>query len=196
MDRLAKLDWFHVAKIDRRNLLVLAGLLAPTWSSGQVAHAQTNSQRLLQAPPVAQIIRPNSPAVVAVRPEALERLPRSLAVPSPVPHAGEAFVDLEIVYTDDDATIYNPATKQDDAVHLRYYRDARSNRPQKTRFVAPTIEVVPGDTVRLTLHNKLPSGDPSCVRLASDPDLPHCLITPTFTLTDSGSARRETATTS
>jgi L-ascorbate oxidase len=172
MDRFPKLDSFHVAKIDCRNLLVLAGLLAATSSSGQVAHAQTDSERLLQAPPVAQIMRPNAPAAVAVRPEALERLPGPLAVPSPVPPAGEAFLDLDIVYTD--ATIYNPATNKDDAVHLRSYRDARSNSAVKIPFVAPTIEVVPGDTVRLTLHNKLPSEDPSCVRLPSDPDLPHC----------------------
>jgi FtsP/CotA-like multicopper oxidase with cupredoxin domain len=40
-------------------------------------------------------------------------------------------------------------------------------------FVAPTIEVAPGETVRLSRDNKLPAADPSCPG-GSDPNIPHC----------------------
>jgi len=57
---------------------------------------------------------------------------------------------LPIKYTD--GTIYNPATGKDDKVRLRSYGD---------RFLAPTILMEPGQTVRISLSNQLPA-EPNC----------------------------------
>ncbi|MBK8174265.1 MAG: multicopper oxidase domain-containing protein [Rhodospirillales bacterium] len=83
--------------------------------------------------------------------------------------SGEKRFDLDVVYTD--SAIYNPATRRKDKVHLRSYSGTgvNPNRP----FVAPTIEVDPGDTVRITLNNRLPA-DPSCTQHADGPNVPHC----------------------
>jgi FtsP/CotA-like multicopper oxidase with cupredoxin domain len=77
--------------------------------------------------------------------------------------------DLNIVYTD--STLYNPATGKHDKVRLRSYVGTDTN--PKRPYVAPTIEVTPGDTVRITLHNKLPA-DSSCLDWSGDVNTPHC----------------------
>ncbi len=62
-------------------------------------------------------------------------------------------LDLNIVYTP--SRIYNPASGSYDHVYLRSYNgtDVDPNAP----FVAPSIEVKPGDKLTIALHNKLPS---------------------------------------
>jgi FtsP/CotA-like multicopper oxidase with cupredoxin domain len=81
---------------------------------------------------------------------------------------GEKQLDLNIVYTD--STLYNPGTGRKDRVRLRSYAGA-SVDPDRP-YVAPTVEVFPGDTVRITLNNKLPD-DPGCVA-GDNPNIPHC----------------------
>lgn len=83
---------------------------------------------------------------------------------------GEKVLDLNIVYTDGE--IYNPSSGQYDKVRLRSYKGTGIN--PDAPFVSPTIETVPGETVRISLNNKLPVGDQSCT---SDPlrmNSPHC----------------------
>ena len=84
----------------------------------------------------------------------------------------------EIVYQLDvdyiDGEIWNPATQRNDKVRLRGYTGdgMEPDRP----FVSPTIEMRPGQTVRMNLRNKLPM-DPSCVghdTKGHDPNIPHC----------------------
>ena len=68
------------------------------------------------------------------------------------PHAGhERLLDLVIDYTR--STIYDPASGQNVPVLLRSYHgtDVDPQRP----FVAPTIDVTPGDTVRINLDTRL-----------------------------------------
>lgn len=90
--------------------------------------------------------------------------------PQTGPRAGiERQLDLNIEYTN--SKLYNPATGTDDQVHLRSYVGTDTN-PQRP-YVAPTIEVTPGDTVRITLHNKLPA-DSSCTDWKGDANTPHC----------------------
>jgi FtsP/CotA-like multicopper oxidase with cupredoxin domain len=84
----------------------------------------------------------------------------------------EATLDLRIDFTD--AQIYNPGTRQYDKVRLRSYRDAHEEAPPTVPFVAPTIEVMPGETVRITLLNKLPT-EPNCEQ--SPVNQPHCFNT-------------------
>jgi FtsP/CotA-like multicopper oxidase with cupredoxin domain len=144
--------------------LALTGFVQP-------AMTQEIADRILTSPPVAQIfnIGPNGTASARsplTTPSLAARLPSGL------PAGRERSLDLDITYTD--STIYNPATNRQDAVHLRSYRDAHSTIPPKVPFVAPTIEVAPGDTVRISLNNRLPADDPSCPGQPGQPDIPHC----------------------
>ena len=79
--------------------------------------------------------------------------------------------------------LYNPDTKRYDQVYLRGYVDSlapdqpsdtnkTSETPQKA-YVAPTIEVEPGNTVRIKLHNKLPY-DGECIKHPDNINKPHC----------------------
>lgn len=81
----------------------------------------------------------------------------------------EVFYDLDVTYID--SKIYNPGTGQEEAVRLRGYTGAGvdPNAP----YVAPTIEMRPGQTVRMTLNNKLPA-DPECLDWGGDVNTPHC----------------------
>ncbi|MEM9265752.1 MAG: multicopper oxidase family protein [Cyanobacteria bacterium P01_F01_bin.13] len=82
----------------------------------------------------------------------------------------EKIFDLNIAYTD--GQLYNPATQRYDKVYLRSYvgTDTSPERP----YVAPTIELNPGDTARISLHNKLPA-DSTCTDWQGDVNTPHCL---------------------
>ena len=90
---------------------------------------------------------------------------------APQPHAGrERLLDLVIQYTHN--TIYNPGTKTYVPVYLRSYTGTDVD-PQ-VPFVAPTIDVTPGDTVRINLDNRLPQ-DKSCdVTEPGKMNTPHC----------------------
>ncbi|MBK8208615.1 MAG: multicopper oxidase domain-containing protein [Rhodospirillales bacterium] len=83
--------------------------------------------------------------------------------------AGEKQIELNVVYSD--SAIYNPGTGRKDRVRLRSYvgADADPRRP----YVAPTIDVAPGDTVRITLNNKLPA-DLACIDPSENVNAPHC----------------------
>jgi L-ascorbate oxidase len=82
---------------------------------------------------------------------------------------GRRDFDLTVAYTDN--KIWNPATQRFDKVHLRSYTGDGVN--PDAPFVAPVIEVRPGQTVSMTLHNKLPA-DPSCTAHDGDVNKPHC----------------------
>jgi L-ascorbate oxidase len=92
-----------------------------------------------------------------------------LAAPAGSRMTTKKALDLNVVYTD--SSIYNPGTGRADKVRLRSYAGAGVN--PGAPYVAPTIEVNPGDTVDITLHNKLPP-DPSCFGMDMHPDVPHC----------------------
>jgi L-ascorbate oxidase len=82
--------------------------------------------------------------------------------------ASEAAFDLNVAYTV--GQIWNPATNRFDRVNLRSYQGNQVD--PEAPFVSPTIEVTPGDTIRLTLHNRLPA-DAGCAH-AHDMNTPHC----------------------
>jgi len=89
--------------------------------------------------------------------------------PASTAETGDRRLNLNVVYTD--GQLYNPANGRNDKVHLRSYNG--TDVSPTTPYVAPTIQVRPGDTVRVALDNKLPA-DPSC----TDPNwlinVPHC----------------------
>jgi FtsP/CotA-like multicopper oxidase with cupredoxin domain len=81
----------------------------------------------------------------------------------------EVAYDLNVTYADGE--IWNPATQKADKVRLRSYQGAQSALP---RFIAPKIDVFPGQTVRITLHNNLPD-DPTCrIKGGGSADTPNC----------------------
>src|SRR5262249_34802720 len=108
---------------------------------------------------------PAAPRLVTDPPKAALRRPQAAVGPAlagargQVPPSHEAFLDLNIQYTR--ASIYNPGTGQNDTVNLRSYRDAHEMVPPKVPFVAPTIEIFPGETVRIPVPQK-PPDEPNC----------------------------------
>jgi FtsP/CotA-like multicopper oxidase with cupredoxin domain len=110
------------------------------------------------------------PQAVGPRKKGVHATPMLSAAAITAQTPGEKQLDLHVVFTD--SKIYNPNTGVYDKVHLRSYEgtDVDPNAP----YVAPTIEVVPGDTIRMTLHNDLPVDDPSCPKVITNMDHPHC----------------------
>ncbi|WP_420360334.1 hypothetical protein [Agrobacterium vitis] len=101
----------------------------------------------------------------------LYRVPPSA---TPQPHAGrEQVLDLKVVYTE--GRIRKPGGSPDnpfDRVRLRSYQG--TNVDPNHPFVAPTIEAMPGDTIRVRLDNQLPP-DPSCTDANTSVDTPPLL---------------------
>ena len=91
------------------------------------------------------------------------------------PNSREVKLDLNIEYVD--GVIYNPRTGVDDKVRLRGY--TQDGLPLPERFVSPSLDVRPGDTVRIALNNKLPAVsspyDAGCAQAAGyNHNIPHC----------------------
>ena len=114
-------------------------------------------------------LRPRAPAT---------KLDTMLAVPAKPAatpaDAREVIFDLNIVYSDPNSNpnskLWNPTENRYDKVDLRSYQGTDVD---PTRFVAPLIELYPGQTVRMTLHNKLPF-DPTCPAAGGSANVPHC----------------------
>ena len=142
-------------------------------SHAAIAVALTGLALLASGPAAAQSAERSvaNPAVLAAEAPGRPATPgiAMAAQPGPgfTPH--ERVLDLDIEYID--GQIFNPATGRYDKVHLRGYGGTGTD---PDRFVSPTIEVAPGDTIRVNLNNKLPP-DPSCVMHDEKmPDGPHC----------------------
>jgi len=116
-----------------------------------------------------------NPRVLGAEPAPPPQPMLTTATPGGKPLAHERVLDLNIVYTD--GQIFNPATGSYDKVRLRSY-DGTDVDP-KIPYVSPTIEVRPGDTIRVNLDNQLPF-DASCLpgKMAEHMDdmlnTPHC----------------------
>ena len=139
-----------------RHGVLAAGLTALLLAAPQ-AHAA--AERLVANPPVLGE-RPAA-AAPALAPDAASTLPLS--------PTRDHLLDLYVTYTD--GKLYNPATGVEDKVRLRSYQGASvdPNAP----YVSPTIAITPGDTIRMTLHNKLPA-DASCGTQHAHDNTPHC----------------------
>ncbi len=138
--------------------LTMALPAASTAHAQDVVNPQITDARVVSNPPLLQSrkLRSRTTALVAMPQDA-----------SAVSH--EALYDLNVIYTD--GTIWNPATQRVDKVKLRSYQgtDVNPNVP----FVSPMLDVVPGDTIRISLNNKLPA-DPSCTSSGGSMNTPHC----------------------
>ncbi|WP_313914506.1 multicopper oxidase family protein [Tahibacter sp.] len=120
----------------------------------------------VDAPPVAAQIKRAAEMVRKGAAESVESL-HGMRLPAVAPH--EAKLALDIDFTE--STIFNPATGKDDRVKLRSYRSPGTD--PKIPFVAPLIEIQPGETVRIALNNKLPK-EPDCARNIPSINTPHC----------------------
>jgi FtsP/CotA-like multicopper oxidase with cupredoxin domain len=148
--------------------VVRVRLLAGVVASGLVPVSALPAAAEIVNPPVLQDER---------TPIAVPTLKGAVEAPTPgearAPR-GDRVLDLKIVYTDNQ--LYNPATGGYDKVHLRSYT-GKGVDPDSP-YVSPTIEAIPGDTVRITLDNQLPAGpqpgDPGCMAAGQMPDMPHC----------------------
>ncbi len=140
-------------------VLFLSGLvLSP-------AVAQETDNLFANPPSLPQVAPAEEAATTPGLPRARSAL--SLAT-TPQPHAGrERAFDLSIDLKN--GTLYDPSQRRNQKVSLRGYigTDVKSDA-----FVAPQIDVTPGDTVRITLHNKL-KGSEGCTG-GAEPDKPHC----------------------
>ncbi|SFP41807.1 Multicopper oxidase with three cupredoxin domains (includes cell division protein FtsP and spore coat protein CotA) [Nitrosomonas cryotolerans] len=73
--------------------------------------------------------------------------------------------------------IFNPYSGKYNKVNLRAYQGEGVD--PSVPFVAPTINLKPGETFRLNLFNDLPTNDPSCTDVTdvTDVNIPHCFNT-------------------
>src|SRR3979490_3000974 len=92
----------------------------------------------------------------------------SVSPAAPAPTGRRGF-DLNVAYTPN--KIWNPSTQRYDKVYLRSYTGEGVN--PDAPYGAPAIEVRPGETITMTLHNKL-AADPSCASKTQAVDIPHC----------------------
>lgn len=132
-----------------------------TLSLGSRAHAEEGPPPELSAPV-------ENPPLLPIRRATAPRLNSIGAVPGSRDIAREAAFDLEVKYRD--GWLWNPAAARFDKVRLRSYLG--TDVDEKSPFVAPLIEIQPGETVRVTLKNELPA-DPSCAG-GSPTNTPHC----------------------
>ena len=142
----------------RPYLMLVSLLVSLTFCGAKVARAQTEEPRIVANPPILELKR---------------KAPRNVqlfATPAGAQAAtGEASLDLNIVYTR--GTIWNPAVQRFDQVKLRSYQGTDIN--PRVPFISPMLDINPGDTIRVSLHNKLP-GDPSCITSGGSVNTPHC----------------------
>ncbi|WP_247538117.1 multicopper oxidase family protein [Ralstonia pseudosolanacearum] len=131
----------------------------------QPAAAQEMDNLFTNPPSLPQVAPSEAAATTPGIPRARSAL--SLAT-TPEPHAGrERAFDLNIDYKS--GMLYDPGQQRYQKVNLRGYIGTGVT---SDAFVAPQIDVTPGDTVRITLHNKL-KGSEGCNGDAA-PDKPHC----------------------
>ncbi|MEQ9609971.1 MAG: multicopper oxidase domain-containing protein [Kiloniellaceae bacterium] len=126
------------------------------------APARAQGDKLVTNPPEYELLTPGPDRVTL------------MAVPSDTAAAPrEVQLDVNIVYAK--RWIYNPTTDRDDEVMLRVYEDARAEPPpEEAPLVGPTINMRPGQTVRVTLNNKL-EPDATCgIGPGGSANTPHC----------------------
>ena len=130
----------------------LAVLLLPT-----LAQAQSEPQRVAVNPPLLNDIGKAAP-LGASAPAAVVTSPTN-----------EVRLDLNLRYLD--GQVWNPATNRHDRVRVRSYQGTGVD--PGGLIISPTIEMRPGQTIRMTLNNRLPA-DPTCAHAPTNINIPHC----------------------
>jgi FtsP/CotA-like multicopper oxidase with cupredoxin domain len=136
-----------------------------------LATALTGATAAAAAPPVEDVVSP--PVLRASNAPPTTKL--LTATPGLPGAKGTRVLDLKIQYVD--YRLFNPAENRSDAVHLRGYTG--TGMDPKAPYVSPTIEIRPGETVRINLDNTLdpvtdPRFDAGCAPADHRPNTPHC----------------------
>ena len=158
--------WFGKVAHCRNSKWVVFGLFVVFTAAGMnlVFAEENHSIRRVGNPPTADLTRGTTPRALEST-AADDATERAVAAES-----GQVTWSTEIAYQE--GKIFNPRSNRYDNVRLRSYRSAVTGGD--TPFVAPTIELAPGETLRITLDNKLPpSDDPACGQ-GGDVNMPHC----------------------
>lgn len=127
-------------------------------------HAQAQSPAPSQPAPPRVVTNPPLLNDMRAAPRTGVSAPTVVSSPS-----NEVSLDLNLVYML--GQIWNPATNRYDAVNLRSYQGTGVD--PGGLVISPTIEMRPGQTVRMTLNNRLPA-DPSCDHPPANINIPHC----------------------
>ena len=150
-------------------LLVLIALASPAampaWAQEAPEIADPPS---LQARPPA----PRLTTLMSLQTTPVAAAPGAVAPPGAAPPPStlrDIVYDLNVQYTD--GTLWNPTEGRYDKVKLRSYVGGGVN--PGTPFVGPQIEMYPGQTVRMSLHNKLPPSS-TCTISGGSVNTPHC----------------------
>ncbi len=131
--------------------LLLPALAGPAW-------AQSAQPRVVANPPLLNDMGKAAPAGASA--------PASV-VTSP---SNQVELNLNLVYMN--GQVWNPATNSYDLVRARSYQGTGVD--PGGLIISPTIEMRPGQTVRMTLNNQLPA-DPTCATHApANVNIPHC----------------------
>ncbi|XDF37602.1 multicopper oxidase domain-containing protein [Paracidovorax avenae] len=171
----------HRTRAALPSLAAIAAIVAGTTTAPAWAQADPATARDFENPPLLELQRKAPQAVVLQEPPAggqaagtatralrLKPFSNVLNAASLSP-SHEASLDLNVVYTE--GTLWNPATQRSDRVRLRSYQGSSVN--PRTPFVSPMLEVRPGDTIRMRLHNRLPP-DAGCIQPQDGVNTPHC----------------------
>ncbi len=150
----------------RVGLVALVALTLPVILAAPAVQAQDGALRRFANPPVAV-----PEAALGVPPTAnlIETKRGAVAIPDP---RDTIIYDFDI--TPVKGKIYNPWTLSDDSVELRAYQGPMVDKD--VPFLAPTITMKPGQTVRITLNNKL-APEPGCETNILSVNVPHCFNT-------------------
>lgn len=137
-------------------------LLIFTASTNSFSAGELTQVRRAVNPPVADLTRKAAPRTMESKAD--DAAERALTA-----QGGQVMWSTGIAYQE--GKIFNPLSNRYEKVRLRSYKSAVTNTD--TPFVAPTIELAPGETLRITLNNQLPKDDPSCAE-QGNVNIPHC----------------------
>ncbi len=165
-------------QIQLKQIRLIAGTAAMAGASlfcHAVQAQAANVKEAPQAPPPASEIAAQDEAADLIKPAAnmLSTEQRKMVKKS----GREIRYFLPIQMTE--GFIYNPSSKEYDKVALRSYGRNLSGVPNLLRpaFVAPTVVMKPGQTVRFDLSNRLDK-EPDCEKVAEgNVNTPHCFNT-------------------
>ena len=153
--------------------IALTFVMAVAFAAPGVSSAWAQGAPAIVNPPSLQARQPapRLTTLMSVQPKSIAATAAAVAPPTAPPPAESRDIvyDLNVVYTE--GKLWNPTEGRFDQVKLRSY--VGDGVKPETPFVGPLIDMYPGQTVRMTLHNKLPD-DTTCPFSGGSINIPHC----------------------
>jgi L-ascorbate oxidase len=149
--------------------VALTFVMAVVFAVPEVAWAQ-GAPAIVDPPSLqARQPAPRLTTLMSVQPKAIAAAAVAPPTVPPPAESRDIVYDLNVVYTE--GKLWNPTEGRFDTVKLRSY--VGDGVKPETPFVGPRIDMYPGQTVRMTLHNKLPD-DTTCPFGGGSINIPHC----------------------